>query len=269
MILPVLGTGNLLLEMARFQQSVVFDNPGQLVHDSHVLRDIARHAPELGVFIYKLLHFLDRLNLRRVLRLPLVLVNILLDAHAQIAKVREDVLLEELVLRRRHHDLFKLGAYARHLRHVNAVVLHRQELVEHGLIRPLVEERRHWVVPPVQQQQHGAGLAPLAAFHRVEKAELLFYPRLQAVRHLPRKLGGGSVPDRREHPQIETSSKEAFDCPFEDAFLIRSPLAVILGEADCRWQIKREEVVIDRVDVREEFLYLVNHLEFVATRQLF
>mmetsp|Transcript_156559 Transcript_156559/g.502518 ORF Transcript_156559/g.502518 Transcript_156559/m.502518 type:complete len:216 (+) Transcript_156559:586-1233(+) len=150
MLLPVVGAGDLLLQMGGVQQLVGLNEARQLVHHRDVLRHVARELAELRVLVDELLHGLDRLYLGGVFGLLLVILHILSNVIAQVAEVREDVLLEEWVLRRRHHDHLQLRPDVGHLAHVDSVVVHGQQLMQHSLICPLVQQRRHRIISPVE-----------------------------------------------------------------------------------------------------------------------
>ena len=57
------------------------------------------------------------------------------------------------------------------------MVLDAQDLVHHGLVRPLVEEGREGVVTAIQDQQHGSDVG-------VEGKEIAFSPHHQLLRVL-------------------------------------------------------------------------------------
>mmetsp|Transcript_64051 Transcript_64051/g.139302 ORF Transcript_64051/g.139302 Transcript_64051/m.139302 type:complete len:201 (-) Transcript_64051:541-1143(-) len=199
------------------------------MHYSHVLGDIAGQDPELRILVDESLHLLNGLYFGCILRVVLVLLYILLNAHAQVAEVSQAILLEERILLGRHDDLSQLWPNIRHPGHINAIILHREQLMEHRLVRPLVQQRRHWIVSAIQEYQHRRNCIALPlSLHRLEEAVLLGYPRLQTEGHLPTQVGGGSVSDGGQHSQSEAYRKQPLNDPLEDALLIRRPPAMIL-----------------------------------------
>mmetsp|Transcript_74285 Transcript_74285/g.187159 ORF Transcript_74285/g.187159 Transcript_74285/m.187159 type:complete len:234 (-) Transcript_74285:557-1258(-) len=233
MLLPVVRASDFLLQLGSLQEPVRLHEPGELMHDSHVLRHVARQLAELGVLVDELLHLLDRLYLCGVLRLLLVVLHVLLDVDAQVAEVRQDVLLEKRVLSCGHHDHLQLRPDVRHLGHVDPVVVHREELVQHRLVRPLVQQRRHRIVPPVQQKQHRGGLALFLPVHLLEKGLLLLYAQLQLLRHLSSQRRRRGVADRGQHAERQTDRQQPLQCSVEDALLVGRPSAAVLCQPRC------------------------------------
>mmetsp|Transcript_33530 Transcript_33530/g.85769 ORF Transcript_33530/g.85769 Transcript_33530/m.85769 type:complete len:403 (-) Transcript_33530:506-1714(-) len=202
-LLAVLRAGQLLLQLRRLQEAVRLDDARELMHHGDVLGHVARHAPELGISVDESLHLLDGLDARSVLGLRLVVLHILFDAKTEVTEVCQGIVPEELVLCCGHHDGLKLRPNVRDLRHINAVVLQREQLVQHGLVCPLVQQGCHWVISSVHKQQHRRGLALLFTLYLLKEALLLLDTELQSLGHLPRQIRRGSVADRRQHPECE------------------------------------------------------------------
>ena len=134
----VVVAGHVLLELAHVHELVDVHEAAQLADERDVLRDVEALRPERRVALHERLHVLDGRDVLVHLRLALVVVEQVLDGHAQVPKVRELVVGVERVVRRREHDLLEvLVLDAGRALELDAVAVQAQELVDHGLVRPL------------------------------------------------------------------------------------------------------------------------------------
>ena len=115
----------------------------ELLHDVGVLGHIACILSELGVVLHEPHHVLDAVDLGAALRLHLVFFNQLLHVVAEFAVVEVHVLSEELVEVGVAHDLFLLSAQ------LHPVVPDAHQLMDHGLVCPLVEQWRDGIIHPI------------------------------------------------------------------------------------------------------------------------
>lgn len=178
----VVVAGDALFQLTDLEKVLGTHPPAELGDEGDVLAHVARELSELGVLLDEALHVGDRFDVGVVLGLGLVLLDVLLDIAAQVAKVHVHVLLEEGVLVLREHNLLKLWSDVGHAAQVHAAVVNAEEVVDHGLVGPLGEQGRDGVLSPVEDQQDG---------RRVDLAEveqLVFLG--DAVPDLGRKLLG-------------------------------------------------------------------------------
>ena len=99
--------------------------------------------------------------------------------------------------------------YPGHMRQAHSVAVAANQLVHHGLKRPLRQERRHRVVPPVQQQQHcrtNVSRAPI-----VKQLPLLHCGQVvQRLGQLLTGLAAGLVADLEASTKGQDHRGEAF-----------------------------------------------------------
>ena len=125
------------------------------------------------------------------------------DGFCHVAKVLiHNLRVKLVVVAAQDHFLHLFGhLVAQHCSQIDSIVLDGQELVHHGLIRPLVQQGRHGVVPPVYDQQlRGQAVArhfghellvhvhlllpftvlgPVAPYHgSIENGVLCFFPSI-------------------------------------------------------------------------------------------
>ena len=114
-----------------------------------MLRAIPLSLLELREVFNQLLHVFNRLELRGRLLFAQELLHVRLDAFGDLSKVFEHDLSEEFVimLADDHFRLLKRG-----VGHHNSVVLDADELMDHGLVCPLVQQRCDRVLSPVKDQ---------------------------------------------------------------------------------------------------------------------
>mmetsp|Transcript_49536 Transcript_49536/g.131413 ORF Transcript_49536/g.131413 Transcript_49536/m.131413 type:complete len:220 (+) Transcript_49536:483-1142(+) len=179
--LAILTASQFLLELRSFQQPLRLDDSGKFMDNGDVLRNIARHSPELGILIHKPLHVLNRLYFRSVLCGFLVFLNVLLDAHSQITEVREQIVSKELILRSRHHNLLQLRSHTLNFGQIDSVVFHDEQFMEHGLVCPLIQQRSHWIVSTIQEKYNWRIFPSLFALDCLEEALLFHDPLLQPI----------------------------------------------------------------------------------------
>lgn len=101
----VVVAGDALFQLTDLEKVLGTHPPAELRDEGDVLAHVARELSELGVLLDEALHVGDRFDVGVVLGLGLVLLDVLLDIAAQVAKVHVHVLLEEGVLVLREHNL--------------------------------------------------------------------------------------------------------------------------------------------------------------------
>lgn len=255
----VVVAGYALLELADLEEVLGADPPAELRDEGDVLAHVARELPELGVLLDEALHVGYRLDVGVVLGARLVLLDVVLDVAAQVAKVEVHVLLEEGVLVLRQHDLAELGPDVGHVAQVDAAVVDAEQVVHHGLVRPLHEQGRDGVLPAVDDQQDGRRVDPA----EVEELVLLAH----AVAHLGGELlGERAVPlvaDQRLLLEAQEDGDEALGGALQRVGVPRVRAAAPDAVGGQR-HVEREEVRVDDDVVEEVLLDQLDHLVVVG-----
>mmetsp|Transcript_26044 Transcript_26044/g.65746 ORF Transcript_26044/g.65746 Transcript_26044/m.65746 type:complete len:259 (-) Transcript_26044:520-1296(-) len=156
----VLRARELLLELREVHEATLLDQPAQLPREGDVLGEGALLALDVWEPVHQPLDVLDALEVRlsphreRPSLRRLKLLGELLDGLTQLPKVEVLRLCKEGVVCSVEHHLLpdllgRRGALQRH-----PVVCHCEALMEHRAVRPLVQQGGHWVVPPVEDQEH-------------------------------------------------------------------------------------------------------------------
>lgn len=260
----VVVAGDALLQLADLEKVLGTHTPAEFRDEGDVLAHVARQLAEFGVLLDEALHVGYGFDVGVVLGLGLVLLDVLLDVAAQVAKVHVHVLLEEGVLVLREHNLLELWPDVGHAAQVHTTVVNAEEVVDHGLVCPLGEQRRDGVLSPVEDQQDG---------RRVDFAEveqLVFLG--DAVPDLGRELLGQQacllVPDQGFLLERQEGGDDAFCCPLQGVcipgVLVAAPYPV-----QGRAHVEGEEVWVDDDVVEKVFLHHFDDLVVVGFGQAF
>jgi len=80
-----------------------------------------------------------------------------MDLFSHFSIVAVHVLLEKGVIVGGEHELAHFFTHSFNMLHVDSVVFNANQFVHHGLVRPLVQQRSHWIVPSVHDKQLSVG----------------------------------------------------------------------------------------------------------------
>jgi hypothetical protein len=94
----IIITSDALLQLAHLQQVLSTDTPTELRDQGDMLADVARQLTELRILLHETLHVGDGLDVVGALGARLVLLDVILDVAAQVAKVEVHIFLEKGVL---------------------------------------------------------------------------------------------------------------------------------------------------------------------------
>ena len=257
-LLVVPAGHDLLLQLGDLQQVPGAHQPGQLGHQGHVLGHRPRHLLELWIVLNKVLHVCDTLDLLVTFSLLLELLHQHFYRLSYFTEVGVDVGGVELVLRGGEQDLLQVPGDPRDPGQAHPVVVDSYELVHHGLVGPLGQQRRHGVLPPVQHQQHRA-LTPAPA----EEAALPGHGALDAVGEQGGGAGALLVPDTRGQLEAEQEADQGLGGAGEAR--LHPPAAQRL-QTVLDGQTVQVRAVGQVVNV--DLLHLLHHLLHVRLRQL-
>mmetsp|Transcript_4852 Transcript_4852/g.14819 ORF Transcript_4852/g.14819 Transcript_4852/m.14819 type:complete len:312 (+) Transcript_4852:518-1453(+) len=273
----VVVTGELLFDRAHVQQVATIHLLEQLLQHRDVVAHLGLHLAKLGIAFDELLHVLQRGEVSVAGVCALHAAHRLLDVHADLAPVQVHVALEEGIVCRIQHHLGGIasgrssrsssrsspgggggGARLARRRAVIAehhtVILDADQIVHHGLVGPLREQRRDRIVASVQNQQNGRLLAALNA----EETALGLHAPCELTCHLAAQLAGLLVAQNRLALQREDARCEAVAHALGDAMCA----ATVRGDA--RPHVQREAVRLQRKVVRKVLVYAAHQLAQVC-----
>jgi hypothetical protein len=145
----VVLAGKVLFDLRDLEEGVSMDQRGEGLDDIEVLDDIALGLLEVRELGDKVPHVIKGLHVG----LEVVveggdLLERVLDGGGDLGPGLGVVVGKEVVQVHRQCDLCVLAAEG------HQIVVDAQQLVDHRLVRPLVQQGSHWIREPVHYQQH-------------------------------------------------------------------------------------------------------------------
>ena len=151
---------------------------------------------------------------------------------------------------------------------INSVIVEPKQLMDHGLVCPLVQQRRHWILSTIQNQDRCLSSITSSA-HLLHEQCVLLHLRIKLLCKQLAYLWAIIIPDfgilsssGHQH------SKEPLRHSIKGSIIIGAPVSLrLLAHADHRWNIKTKETAIDSLEIEVYFLQLIDNIMNISLSQ--
>ena len=186
-----------------------------------MLRCITLTLFELGEVFDDTLHIFDGVELCGAFLRLKELVDTTLDLTGEISEVRVHHASVEVIVLARDHDLLHLFRQVLEVLQVDSVVFNADKLVDHGLVGPLVEQRRDRVLLSIADKYVRSRRV---ARHSIDEVSLLTQLLLRLLGDVPAQGTVILVAENRVRPRGHDHSKEAVDDTISGKLILVCPL---------------------------------------------
>lgn len=176
-----------------------------------------------------------------------------------------DAAIEVIVLARDHHLLHLVRQVVQVLQ-INPVVLDAHQLMNHRLVRPLVQQRSDWVLFPIADKDMGRGRV---AGHSVDELTLLAQLALSLLSDVLAQGAVSLVSEDRAGASRHDDAEEPVNYAIGSDLVLLGPLTRrVHAQAQRAAHFQAEQVLVDGLEIGKYFLHLIDHVVHVVLGEL-
>ena len=149
---------------------------------------------------------------------------------------------------------------------VNTIIFDTDQLMDHGLIGPLIEKRCNRVFFAITDQKLSRGRVARHANNEVTLRSDFF---LKPFGYIATKWAAALVPDDWIGTRGHKDSEKTIDNTTSIGLVIKRPhVRLVQRQGQSRANVQAEQVLVDGFEVSEDFLHLIHDVVHIALSEL-